>query len=626
MEVSHPNGPGQTDGPGSLDNFKRAVLRPPPHKFTVEVLPPAKHGSSYSYGMHIFPIITSGDRSSVSSRSSFSEYQVWRRWEDCLWFQQTLELEYSRMAREKRRRLAQGKGVKKDGFYKQDQASSWESLPPGPDPNSVARDIHDHVPRLTNKGTFFKPSQSTIDQRQREFKAAIEALLQDDVPALVQELRENRLITDFFGFWRRDKELAEKQGLARAVRVVHLYFSASNPNLQITSTRRPQVPQAGPHPQASGLQQLHLSRPSSAATSITQMPPSPTEASIRTSHYQPLLLTREAAVIFGYNPYQPSSPKSGSFSEDGPCKDDIDSTHLSRSRNRNSDRHSRHRNFQIFVSPPRSLQELSSVDETTETLVDPRSPVERPIRESWQSAASASTILHGLNVGLPEKTAATSHRASVATFMTDCSADAVIPRSPGRSPLRQAFSADSRLSMPVSVSESDTWPDFEDVDDEVDSSIYDLFPLPAFITPEASADSRPETPLGHIESHGPGPANTLAVSSPQSPLSFSFSAFSDISTLSSATNNVSIKAVHNNSIIVLRVARDATFEEVRRRLYNKFVGQEGVPLSHSFTVAFMHPQPAVPQSVRTRSRSNSVSSVAERTEMSFITSQPEWDH
>ena len=102
-------------------------------------------------------------------------------------------------------RLAQGKGVKTfNGMYKQDMASSWESLPPGPEPNSVATDVHSYLPHLTKKSSFFRPNPATIDNRQREFQALIEALMSDDMPALVKEIRASRIITDFFGYWRRD--------------------------------------------------------------------------------------------------------------------------------------------------------------------------------------------------------------------------------------------------------------------------------------------------------------------------------------------------------------------------------------------------------------------------------------
>lgn len=181
----------------------------------------------------------------MSSDGSYSDYEVWRRWEDCLAFQGTLELEYRRMARAKRQRLLRGKGVKRDGFYKQDQASSWESLPPGPDPNSVARDIHDYLPTLTKKGTVFRASQTTIDQRAKELKALVDGLWTDDVPALLDELRNDRIIRDFFGYWRRDYELANKEQKQRSrsdsgtksrtsvtSSIFSMYFSSSTPSVQ----------------------------------------------------------------------------------------------------------------------------------------------------------------------------------------------------------------------------------------------------------------------------------------------------------------------------------------------------------------------------------------------------------
>lgn len=194
-------------------------------------------GSTYSFGMRI-SAINPGYRSSVSSQGSLSEYEVWRRWEDCLWFQGILEVEYQRMARDKRQRLLRGKGVKKNGFYKQDHASSFESLPPGPDPRSVAQDIHAYIPALTRKATLFRTNQATVDQRALELKALVEAIFQHDVPALVDELRQSRIVTDFFGYWRRDYDLAEKQRAHTSKPRASIsssnfskYFSASSPNI-----------------------------------------------------------------------------------------------------------------------------------------------------------------------------------------------------------------------------------------------------------------------------------------------------------------------------------------------------------------------------------------------------------
>jgi len=93
-----------------------------------------------------------------------------------LWFQEILKLEYWRKSRKKRQCLFSGKGVKKNEMYLQDQAASFESLPPSPDLNSIAQDIHVFVPCLTKKGTVFRASQATIDQRHNEVQALVEPL------------------------------------------------------------------------------------------------------------------------------------------------------------------------------------------------------------------------------------------------------------------------------------------------------------------------------------------------------------------------------------------------------------------------------------------------------------------
>ena len=162
---------------------------------------------SRHHGMHI----SSDSRGNCPSISSaLPEYDIWRSWEDCLWFQQTLEDEYEQAAREKRRRLAQGKGVKGfNGLYKKDLASSWDSLPSGPDHRSVAQDIHEHLPALTKRGTLFRASQVTINRRQAELIAFIRTLFSDDMPALIKEIRVSRLVSDFFGLWKSDLDFSE---------------------------------------------------------------------------------------------------------------------------------------------------------------------------------------------------------------------------------------------------------------------------------------------------------------------------------------------------------------------------------------------------------------------------------
>ncbi|KAI9463283.1 hypothetical protein BJY52DRAFT_1166573 [Lactarius psammicola] len=193
--------------PTTITNAPSTVQRPVALRSTG--LPPTKFGSSYCFGLRISPV--HGDAASSKTGATIGGYNIWRRWEDCLWFQDMLELRYGVISREKRQRLQAGKGVKKNGIYIHDRAASFESLPPGPDPKSVATDIHKYLPRLTKRGSLFRQTQQTVNQRQDEFVALVKAFFQEDVPALVRELRQDRIIRDFFGYWRRDYDLASKE-------------------------------------------------------------------------------------------------------------------------------------------------------------------------------------------------------------------------------------------------------------------------------------------------------------------------------------------------------------------------------------------------------------------------------
>jgi len=109
------------------------------------------------------------------------------------------------------------------------------------------------------------------------------------------------------------------------------------------------------------------------------------------------------------------------------------------------------------------------------------------------------------------------------------------------------------------------------------------------------------------------------------PTSFS----TDFPTSPSGTDGVIIiKAAYDSSIVVLRVSRDISFDEMRQRLYKKFVGQEGVTLSESFTAALLLP-PGTSSSVSGKSpaRSNSLSSVgrSDPNQMRPITSHDDWE-
>lgn len=169
------------------------------------------------YGMRITAV---DDDRTVSSRASVSlDYEIWRRWEDFLWFQNWLETEYGRLARSKRRRLAAGRGLKErksEGIYLHpSKASSFESLPPGPDPTSVAIDIHQHVPTLSKEGTVFRETQAIANKRQAELKEFLPGLFGPDQPALITQLLEDQSIADFFSYWRKDHDQTVKRDRAK---------------------------------------------------------------------------------------------------------------------------------------------------------------------------------------------------------------------------------------------------------------------------------------------------------------------------------------------------------------------------------------------------------------------------
>lgn len=631
------------------------------------MLPPSKINGNYNYGMRISAI---SDRFSTSSRNSVTEYDIWRRWEDCLTFQGTIEDQYKRMAREKRTGLLRGKGVKtKDGFYKQDIASSWESLPPGPDPNSVGRHIHQYIPALTKKATVFRASQATVDQRAAELSIFIHELWKDDVPALINELRNDHVVTDFFGYWRRDHEIAEKQRKQKTIAstsrtsvtssIFSMYFSSSNPSINNLNK----------YPES-----IATSRSASTFRTSRQSTPSPTSEAPRnrkasTSSTESSSLTserssgRRRAYSTGSSNFSTSTPSDSSL--DSPVQlnipvpaiaDDVptlsfDHNPLSsdhapqwqssyiqdrslsalavlpegrevclktdrrhnpppvtrRRGDTNPDRHGR-----IFLSPPPPPDVPSPIEESEQDLLSLQAflslPNEPSIRESWQSTDSAMCILEGINMAMPltpsSPTETYSSRASmnsIATFRTNVSTDGVLPRAqharPSPTPI---LTPRSRIvSGPVSISEFDN--EWSDEGDILDSFLADSFPIPDFEIPHMEiprvlADSPLPESYPATPQVPPSRSVELPPSLPSSPISSIKSSPAKSTTFSMATqsstmpNQLTIKAKFNDSAIILRVAEEIPYKELRQRLFNKFVGQEGVPLSDKFRIDFHHIQ------------------------------------
>ncbi|KAH6909166.1 hypothetical protein BKA70DRAFT_1277680 [Coprinopsis sp. MPI-PUGE-AT-0042] len=670
------SGMNQAANPYSSDLFERSVFRAAPSRFSIEFLPPSKGSSSYQHGLRICPILR-GDRSSVGSGSSSGqcEYEIWRRWEDCLWLQDTLEKEYSRAAREKRTRLAQGKGVKMhNGMYKQDMASSWESLPPGPEPNSVARDVHAYLPTLTKKGTFFRPKPALVEKRQQEFRHLIETMMSEEMPALIKEIRANRLITDFFGFWRRDVEQEEKQRKkSRAPRssitssVFSAYFATSEPSLSSGQSSVGTTTLVSPSIKTTTTRSRGSSRHRSSVETA-QSPKTPQTPSLPSSLFSPRARTDSSGsssseglpLDSSYTAHSsdpriaaeeqpsvryPSNPARGDLSpEVSPLRESISedsgmyfkapavldgqrAIHLRRRTNSNGTARKANRNWSIYGSPVTSRHEL-----------EPESPVAQDdstvSRESWQSDATADAYLDSLGLMLPTHREERDSMASINTFMTTDSTEAMIPRSPSPStpsPRDSTFNHHSiRASIPISLS------DFEMMGSD-DLSLLDSFPRPLSYVPEVDVEeeSRSDTPTPHdsvparftgrkdprhlpalsipsrsrnplIEAVLPSPTNsdisTAYTTSSETPLSITStsivtptltsassvcshsSAFSPSS--QSSSSNLSIKASYSGSVIALKVPRTISLSDIRQRLFSKFAGQEGVALPQEFSLIY----------------------------------------
>ncbi|KAG8752050.1 hypothetical protein FRC14_007405 [Serendipita sp. 396] len=204
---------GTLDNPAISQSYRKAVIRPAPATFTAVIHPPRKQGANFHYGMRIIPSdvpsspVESSAKSTRSTKSSKNkEYDIFRRWDDCLDFQRTLEGEFEFISRRRRKGQPALNHHAKETLYPTQRAASFDSLPLGPDPSSIALDVHEYLPKLTKKSTLFRATHTTISQRGEEFKALIEALLSDDAHSTVQELRTVPVVRDFFALWRRDKE------------------------------------------------------------------------------------------------------------------------------------------------------------------------------------------------------------------------------------------------------------------------------------------------------------------------------------------------------------------------------------------------------------------------------------
>jgi hypothetical protein len=654
-------------------------------------------GGSYSYGLRICPI--KDDNASISAQSTSSkgsqlEYDIWRKWEDCLWFQDTLEAEYTLMAREKITRLAAGKGVKKDGMYIQrDQAASFDSLPPGPDPHSVSRDIHKYIPKLTKKGTLFRASQATVDQRFAEFSAMINAFFQEDLPMLLKELMATRTFTDFFGYWRRDHDLAIKIQRSQASpakprrsvssSMLSAYFSASTPaapdavpspiSVNESHKRLPRrdstasdslsagisvkdQPTARPrgNTHSSSLKISLQSRGSNSTLSSSSSSNSPVTPR-RSSSRLPVVVTHEAPITFGHNPQTTptgyASERGASILQALPEDQEVEidkAVSSDYARTRKANRTAR------VLGPPASESyddaEIPSdgAPQNLPYLICITDPTAASYaRCSWQSTNSvspsrAAAYLAELNVDftLPHPHPERAHRprasmCSIASYRTDASADAIIPRSPYTQSSPSAVTRQHCHSMPFpdeeEWAEREPWADespYEE-DDLLDAYFYGTCDTrtcsTGVLTTPATDAIPPTSPTedSHFSSQQHDSYPTSAYPTRRASVTTSISSGS---TGCSDGSVIAIKALHESHIIMLRIPRSLSFTEVRQRLYDKFVRQEGVPLSESFVVAILVPPPVI-EKPGGRPYAASFSSMADKDNavLHFVKSNDDWD-
>ena len=162
--------------------------------------------------------------------------------------------------------------------------------------------------------------------------------------------------------------------------------------------------------------------------------------------------------------------------------------------------------------------------------------------------------------------------------------------------------------------------------------ILDTFPRPISCLEVDDSPSLPASPSStraafNDNDHCP-PSQTC--SSPSSSVAAFSESITTSTLLPSATVNsyVSIKAIHDTSIILLRVPRRIEFAEIRQRLYNKFIGQEGIPLSPTYNVVFVPPSnpPASPPPGRGRSRVTTTTTLSNRTpDVITLDSESDWE-
>jgi hypothetical protein len=198
-------------------------------------------GGTYHYGLRIDPLpsvrlakdaqLSSYEACQMNIQISCVTHmsQIWRTWGDCLYLQEILEVEYTT--------LLKGQQSERMKQLAVDQQSESDLLVSTHKP-----DVHVYLPKLSKTGTIFKPSAATVARRSAEYHAFVDALLGDILPPVLRKIRNDRIVHDFFGYWRRDDDLARKAG-RRVSMPTSTYMSTPEPatSLVVYRTELPQL-------------------------------------------------------------------------------------------------------------------------------------------------------------------------------------------------------------------------------------------------------------------------------------------------------------------------------------------------------------------------------------------------
>ena len=231
-------------------------------------------------------------------------------------------------------------------------------------------------------------------------------------------------------------------------------------------------------------------------------------------------------------------------------------------------------------------------------------------RQSVSTIGSAADYLQGIEFLSPHRPDDQNDRYSVSTFLTMNSAEAVI----GSTKIDRTV----RDSVPVSLSEFDI---FHDEDDDLSATLGTCLLAAQMTFTHLTLDEFPR-PISTLPPMRPIQRSVTEPSYHAFPPSPTYTNVSSIRSPVSASGSLNIKVAFDDAIVVIRVERDTTLDELRDRVYDKFVGQEGIALPESF--AFIYTAAAL--SSPTSAKQFIPQDADELDSMVVIQSERQWYH